>query len=56
MYRSTLLDRAQPGLLAEALNVSIGQLFAPYCPGTFAMVIGGGDTTNTIRKKLLASD
>ena len=48
-------DRAQPGLPAEPLNVSIGQLFALYRPGTSAMVIDGGDTTNTI-KKFLASD
>ncbi len=26
-------NRAQPGLHAEPLNVSIGLLFAPYCPG-----------------------
>ena len=43
-------DRARPGLHAEPLNVSIGRLFAPYCPGTSAMVIDGGDTTNTIKK------
>ena len=40
-------DRAQPGLHGEPLNVAIGQLFAPYCPGMSAMVIDGGDTTNT---------
>jgi hypothetical protein len=45
-----LPDRAQPGLQAEPLNISIGQLFTPYCPGTSAMVIGGGNTTNTTKK------
>ena len=43
-------DRAQPGLQAEPLNVAVGKLFAPHCPGTSAMVIDGGDTTNTIKK------
>ncbi len=43
-------NRAQPGLPPEPLNVSIGQLLAPYRPGTSAMVIHGGVTTNTIKK------
>ena len=49
--RRTSPDRAQPGLHAEPLNIAIGQLFAPYCPGTSAMVIDSGNTENTIRKK-----
>ena len=48
-------NKAQPGLHAEPLSVTIVQLLAPYCPSMSAMVIDGGDTTNTI-KKLLASD
>ena len=40
-------DRAQPGLHPKPLNVAIGQLFAPYCPGASAMVINGDDTQNT---------
>ena len=36
-------NREQPGLHVEPLNVAIGRLFAPYCPGT-----DGGDTTNTM--------
>ncbi len=47
-------NRAQPGLPLEPLNVSIGRLFAPYCPGMSAMVIDGGNTTNTMNKKLFA--
>jgi len=43
-------DRAQSGLHVEPLNVAIRRLFAPYRPGTSAMVIDGGDTTNTIKK------
>ena len=43
-------------LPAEPLNVSIGRLFAPYRSGTSAMVIDGGNTLNTIKKKLLASN
>ena len=46
-------DRAQPGLHMEPLDVAIGQLFAPYCPGASAMFINGSDTTNT-HTKLLA--
>ena len=38
------------GFTRKPLNVSIGQLFAHYCPGTSAMVIDGGNTTNTIKK------
>ena len=43
-------NRALPGLHEEPLNVAIGRLLAPYCPSTSAMVIDGGDTTNTIKK------
>ena len=52
--RHVSTDRAQPGLHTEPLDVAIGQLLAPYCPSTSAMVIDGGNTTNT--KKKLASD
>ena len=45
--RHTSTDRARPGLQAEPLDVAIGQLLAPYCPGASAMVIDGSDTTNT---------
>ena len=31
--RHAFLDRAWPGLHAEPLDVAIGQLLAPYCPG-----------------------
>ena len=40
----------ESGLPAEPLIVSIGRLFTPYRPGTSAMVIDGGGTTNTIKK------
>ena len=53
--RRALPDRAQPELHEEPMNIAIGQLLAPYRPSTSAMVIDGGDTTNTINKKLLAS-
>ena len=45
-------NRAQPGLHSEPLDVTIGQLLAPYCPGASAMVIDGSDTTST-QKNLL---
>ena len=51
MWR-TLPDRAQSGLHLDPLDVAIGQLLAPYCPGVSVMIINGGDTTNT-QKKLL---
>ena len=51
--RSASPNRAQLGLHTEPLNISIGQLFTPYRPGTSTMVIDGGDTTNTIKKLLL---
>ena len=46
----TFPDRACPGLHAEPLNISIRRLFTPYHPGTSAMVIDSGNTTNTIKK------
>ena len=42
-------DGAQPGLHAEPLDVAIGRLLSLYRPGASAMVIDGGDTTNTIK-------
>ena len=39
-------NRALPGLHTEPLDVTIGRLFAPYCPGASAMVIDGDDTQN----------
>ena len=43
-------DRAQPGLHAEPLDVTIGQFLAPYRPSASAMVIDGSNTTNTHTK------
>ena len=51
--RRTLPDIAQPGLHAEPLDVVIGRLLTPYCPGASAMVIDGSNTTST-HTKLLA--
>ena len=51
MWR-TSADRARPGLHVEPLDVAIGKLFAPYCPGESTMVIDGGDTTNTTTKTI----
>ena len=48
-------DRAQPGIHAEPLNVTIGKLLAPYCPGRPAIVINNGNTTNTIKKLLVSN-
>ena len=51
--RRASLNRARPGLHAEPLDVAIGRLLAPYCPGAATMVIDGDDTTNT-QKNFLA--
>ena len=52
MWR-VLPNRSQPGLHTEPLDVTIGQLLAPYFLGASALVINGSDTTST-HKKLLA--
>ena len=49
MWR-TSPDRAQPGLHAEPMDVTIGQLLAPYLPGGLAVVIDGSNTTSTHTK------
>ena len=53
--RRTFPDRAQPELHAEPLDVAIGQLLTPYCPGVSATVIDGSDTANTAKKRLASN-